>query len=57
MAGGMWLVLVIPAIISFIFGVLVFYSMVIDVSGRDTSSNKQLTKCVEGCEGTPQDLH
>jgi hypothetical protein len=37
MAGGMWVVLMIPAIIAFIFGAWVFYSMVIDVSERETS--------------------
>jgi hypothetical protein len=37
MAGGMWVVLVIPAIIAFVFGVWVFYSMVIDVSERENS--------------------
>jgi hypothetical protein len=37
MAGGIWVVLVIPAIIAFIFGAWVFYSMVIDVSERETS--------------------
>jgi hypothetical protein len=55
MAGGMWLVLVIPAIIAFIFGAWVFYSMVVDVSGRDTGSDS-LNKCVEGCERTAPSL-
>jgi hypothetical protein len=55
MAGGMWLVLVIPAIIAFVFGAWVFYSMVVDVSERDTGSDG-LNSCVEGCEITPPDL-
>ena len=37
MTGGMWVVLVIPAIIAFVFGAWVFYSMVIDVSEREIS--------------------
>lgn len=37
MAGGMWVVLVIPAIIAFVFGAWVFYSMVVDVSEREPS--------------------
>jgi hypothetical protein len=34
---GMWVLLVIPAIIAFVFGAWVFYSMVVDVSTRETS--------------------
>jgi hypothetical protein len=37
MAGGIWVVLVIPAIVAFVFGAWVLYSMVIDVSERETS--------------------
>jgi hypothetical protein len=37
MASGIWMLLVIPAIISFVFGIWVFYSVVIDVSKRETS--------------------
>ncbi|MDQ3717569.1 MAG: hypothetical protein M3298_02605 [Thermoproteota archaeon] len=37
MASGILMLLVIPAVIAFIFGVLVFYSVVIDVSKRETS--------------------
>ena len=37
MAGGIWLVLVIPAIIAFIFGVWVLYSVMVDVSQREDS--------------------
>jgi hypothetical protein len=37
MAGGMWVVLVIPAIIAFVFGAWVFYSIMVDVSERETS--------------------
>lgn len=37
MAGGMWVLLVIPAIIAFIFGAVVFYYMIVDVSTRETS--------------------
>jgi hypothetical protein len=53
MAGGVWVVLVIPAIIAFIFGAWVFYSMVIDVSGRGTGYD-DMNRCVEGCMTTPQ---
>jgi hypothetical protein len=55
MEGGMWLVLVIPAIIAFVFGVWVFYNMVVDVSERDTGYSG-LSHCVEGCQRTPSDL-
>jgi hypothetical protein len=37
MASGIWMLLVIPAIISFVFGIWVFYSVVIDVSKKETS--------------------
>jgi hypothetical protein len=37
MPSGIWMLLVIPAIISFVFGIWVFYSVVIDVSKRETS--------------------
>jgi hypothetical protein len=50
----MWVVLVIPAIIAFVFGVWVFYSMVVDVSERDAEYGG-LGICVEGCMATPQD--
>jgi hypothetical protein len=38
MAGGIWLVLVIPAIIAFIFSVWVLYSVMVDVSQREDSA-------------------
>ena len=37
MASGMWVVLVIPAIIAFVFGAWVLYSIMIDVSEREIS--------------------
>lgn len=37
MASGIWIVLVIPAILAFIFGVWVFYNMLADVSERGFS--------------------
>jgi hypothetical protein len=37
MASGILLILVIPAIIAFVFGIWVFYSVVVDVSDRETS--------------------
>jgi hypothetical protein len=37
MASGILMLLVIPAIISFVFGIWVFYNVVIDVSKRETS--------------------
>ncbi len=37
MPRGIWMLLVIPAIISFVFGIWVFYSVVIDVSKKETS--------------------
>lgn len=48
MAGGIWVVLVIPAIIAFVFGAWVFYSMVVDVSERDVGYGG-LSRCVKGC--------
>lgn len=54
MAGGMWVVLVIPAIIAFVFGAWVFYSMVIDVSERGVGYDI-MNICVEGCVMTPKD--
>lgn len=54
MAGGLWVVLVIPAIIAFIFGAWVFYSMVVDVSERGTGYGG-LGRCIEGCQPTPKD--
>ena len=53
MIGGMWLVLIIPAIVAFIFGAWVFYNMVLDVSERYTGHNG-LTRCIEGCQVTPK---
>jgi len=41
-------VLVIPAIIAFLFGAWVFYNMDVDVSKRDTGYGG-LNNCVEGC--------
>jgi hypothetical protein len=37
MVSGIWMLLVIPAIIAFVFGIWVFYSMVTDVSKREAS--------------------
>lgn len=37
MASGIWVVLVIPAIIAFVFGAWVLYGMMIDVSEREIS--------------------
>ncbi|HEX7031857.1 MAG TPA: hypothetical protein VF172_02545 [Nitrososphaera sp.] len=37
MAGGIWVLLVIPAIIALIFGVWVMYSIMVDVSQREDS--------------------
>lgn len=47
MAVGMWVVLVIPAIIAFVFGAWVFYSVVVDVAERESGG---FTNCVEGCQ-------
>jgi hypothetical protein len=38
MASGIWMLLVIPAIIAFVFGIWVFYSVVIDVSNKRETS-------------------
>ena len=37
MVRGIWVVLIIPAIVALIFGVWVLYSIIIDVSERDLS--------------------
>lgn len=37
MASGIWMVLMIPAIIAFVFGAWVLYSIMVDVSTRETS--------------------
>jgi hypothetical protein len=37
MASGILMLLVIPAIIAFVFGIWVFYSVLIDVQKRETS--------------------
>ena len=37
MISGVWMLLVIPAIIAFVFGIWVFYSMVADMSKREIS--------------------
>ena len=37
MASGILMLLVIPAIIAFVFGIWVFYSVMVDVSERQTS--------------------
>jgi hypothetical protein len=55
MAVGMWVVLVIPAIIAFVFGAWVFYSMVVDVSERDIAYDA-LNRCIEGCIVTPKGM-
>lgn len=55
MSSGIWVVLVIPAIIAFVFGAWVFYNMVIDVSERSTRYDR-MNRCVEGCLVTPPDL-
>ena len=38
MAAGMWIVLVIPAVIALVFGAWVLYSVMVDVSQRDGSA-------------------
>jgi hypothetical protein len=38
MASGIWMLLVIPAIIAFVFSIWVFYSVVIDVSNKRETS-------------------
>jgi len=55
MAVGIWFVLVIHAIIAFLFEVWVFYNMVVDVSKHDMGYGG-LNNCVEGCLVTPEDL-
>jgi len=55
MVSGVWVVLIIPAIIAFVFGAWVFYSMVLDVSGREIEHGG-LINCVEGCMATPPGL-
>ena len=37
MASGILMILVIPAIIAFVFGIWVFYSVIIEASERETS--------------------
>ena len=37
MARGIWMLLVIPAIIAFVFGIWVFYSVLVDMPKRETS--------------------
>jgi len=37
MAAGIWVLVVIPAIIAFVFGVWVLYSIMLDVSEREDS--------------------
>jgi hypothetical protein len=37
MARGIWMLLILPAIIAFIFGIWVFYNVVIDVSKVESS--------------------
>ncbi|MEW6605174.1 MAG: hypothetical protein AB1351_10880 [Thermoproteota archaeon] len=38
MAGGIWVLLVIPAIISLVFGAWVLYSIIVDISEREDSA-------------------
>jgi hypothetical protein len=38
MVNGIWMLLVIPAIIAFVFGIWVYYSVVIDVSNKKETS-------------------
>ena len=38
MAAGLWVVLVIPALIALVFCAWVLYSMIVDVSQRDESA-------------------
>lgn len=38
MAMGIWVVLVIPAIVAFVFGIWVLYNIMVDVSIRETAS-------------------
>ena len=37
MAMGIWVVLVIPAIVAFVFGIWVLYNIMVDVSSRETA--------------------
>ena len=37
MARGIWILLVLPAIIAFVFGIWVFYSVITDVSKTESS--------------------
>lgn len=42
MSSGILMLLVIPAIIAFVFGIWVFYSVIIDVSERETSRSTEV---------------
>ncbi|MGH9993284.1 MAG: hypothetical protein ACREBU_11190 [Nitrososphaera sp.] len=53
MAAGLWVVLVIPAILAFLFGAWVFYNVVVDVSHRYDGGPR--ASCVEGCQRPPSD--
>jgi len=37
MAGGMWTLLMVPAVLALIFGAWVMYSIMVDVSAREAS--------------------
>ena len=37
MAIGIWVILVIPAIVTFVFGIWVLYNIMVDVSIRETA--------------------
>ena len=48
---GFWIVVAAPSIVGFIFGLWVFYNMVIDVWERDIEGlSGVIGKCKEGCQ-------
>ena len=51
MVAGLWVVLVIPAILAFLFGAWVFYNVVVDVSQR--YDGNPIMSCIEGCQRPP----
>jgi len=57
MERGIWMIVIIPAILAFIFGAWVFYNILIDVSGQGfvngNSGGNIPSNCFDGCQKVP----
>ena len=48
MASGLWLIVVVPAVVAFLFGIYVTLSMINDVANRDETVTDPLQGTIRG---------